>query len=735
MRPSSPAKALAAAALAAALAGACSDGPPPPAPSPSAVASQSAAPAPAPPRAKLPANTREGAMIARAVGEPALYVADEDTRSLVKIALPLDSNSKPVAVALPGAPSAVLPLNGRVLVVVRALAPEPGKPPKPPGLLLVMRPDEALGAVVEEHRVELPADAWGVAITPDEKTAIVTSAWTHRVSAVDLEKGAVRFSVDVGREPRGVVVAPDGKTAYVTHLVRASLTRIDGIDTSDPKPRVVPFPAAPIRTLPERGDAATLGYAPVLSPDGARLLVARQALGATGKRAWNGQATVDVMTLPDEQPLAVKPKRWFKMISKRFMKRDVLSMNDVTLTGPGPVMERQPFIQPRAVSYRRATHTLLVASEGTDELVELDALAIDPAVKPVRTYDIGAAPRFIRSFFGDPADRPKDPPVGDTLCGGPSGVALSADESTAHVFCKSSRRVAAVALDPLTPGQERANLPAPVYVDLGREPLSEQAALGRRLYVNAKDSNISGSYACNGCHPEGRDDGHVWHEDEQINDKLPSATNLHAYEMSFGFAEKGMAQGSKGAPRQTPMLAGRVRAKGPYGWKGRSPDLRHRVVTGFVLHRWMNDGFWSFGDGAIARAEPIMAFAREGLVPPPREERALTPEEERGQRVFADPNVGCATCHVPNDGEHTNRALAGLGAFAYDKARFDPELEEDHRFKTPSLRSVGGTPPYYHDGSEPTLESLIEHNGTRMGHTRQLSADDKKALIAFLRTL
>src|SRR4029078_496817 len=119
--------------------------------------------------------------------------------------------------------------------LAKARGPEKYEKPKTvpsatgPGLLLVMRPDAEKGLVVET-KIELPEDAWGLAVTPDESTALVTSAWTHRVSGVEIATGKKRFSVDVAREPRAVVVHPSGKAAYVTHLVGTDLTRIDGID-------------------------------------------------------------------------------------------------------------------------------------------------------------------------------------------------------------------------------------------------------------------------------------------------------------------------------------------------------------------------------------------------------------------------------------------------------------------------------------------------------------------------
>src|SRR5690606_4077624 len=120
--------------------------------------------------------------------------------------LPVRADAIGTSLALPGAPAQVLPLAGRVLVTVRD-----------PGMLLVVAPGEG-GALKETARIPLPDDAWGVAITPDERTAIVTSAWTHRVSSIDLASSTVRWSVDVAREPRGVIVTGDGSTAYVTHL-------------------------------------------------------------------------------------------------------------------------------------------------------------------------------------------------------------------------------------------------------------------------------------------------------------------------------------------------------------------------------------------------------------------------------------------------------------------------------------------------------------------------------------
>ena len=652
-------------------------------------------------RGKLPAPVREGASLARSAASDALYVANEDLGELDVLPLPL-TDAAPVAVKMPGAPAQVLALDGVVLVTIRD-----------PGLLLAMKPDATAG-LVELGRVALPPDAWGIAITPDEKTALVTSAWTHQVSGVDLGSMKKLWSVDVAREPRGIAIDAAGKVAYVTHLTRADLTRIDELASDTPKTHDVKFPESPTRT-PAYPNDASLGYSLAFSPEGDRLYVARQALAAKGRDAWSGYGTLDTLLTADDTELAKGSTRLGAMWGREYQEvfsgdGTMFELNDPAVDGGGPTQHESAFTQPRAMSYRRTTRSILIASEGRDEVVELDALSIDPAEKPLRTYDVGAYKQ-------------------DTMksaCGAPSGISLSSDETTAYVFCRSTHGVAALTLDPLTEvGHERATTTVHV-VSLGSDPLDEKAALGRRLFYMAKDNTLSSGIACAGCHPDGRDDGHTWHVDDAGD---PTDKNgfkpggMHSVEM-MDWREPliGMA-------RQTPMIAGRLSAPGPYGWKGESPNLKHRLIVGFTIHG--RPAWYGNPQDAIDRADALLAFVPH-LATPPVDTSPLTDQEERGKKVFNEPSVGCTRCHVPET-EFTNRGLYDLGKTPTPKGRY---AEEDNwKFKTPSLKFVGGTAPYLHDGGVPTLEALIEQNGDRMGTTSKLSHDDKAALVAYLKRL
>ncbi len=124
----------------------------------------------------------------------------------------------------------------------------------------------------------------------------------------------------------------------------------------------------------------------------------------------------------------------------------------------------------------------------------------------------------------------------------------------------------------------------------------------------------------------------------------------------------------------------------------------------------------------------------------------LTAQENRGRQLFfAPPNAagggaGCSACHqAPTFALDQNSRSNGLDA------------GETIAFKAPSLKNVGLSGPYMHDGRFATLAEVVEHydNGIQIGPALDnrlrapggaplrlnLSAADKAALVAFLLTL
>jgi cytochrome c peroxidase len=627
--------------------------------------------------------------------------------------------AKQIEVPMPGRPAQVVAMDGFVLVTIRD-----------PGLLLVLKeaPDNKLE---EEGRIPLAADAWGVAITKDEKVAVVTSAWTHTVTGVDWRAHKVLWTADVPREPRGVVIHPNGKTAYVSHLTSGDLTRLDDIASGAAKVTNVPFPAAPTRTPQGQKLPGSLGYSMVIDDAGNRLLAARHALGALWPNSWYGVATVDVLQTANDQPL-LGPRTPGKRIQTTPAfdqgKQDALSRDPdpdgwANRQFAGPELAGLVGAQPRAmvVSHRRGT--AWVASEGEDSVVEVSLRTAAPRESALRVRLVGnhyRDPKIIGNAYSETDGIPSEG-------GAPTGLALSADETLLYVFCRSTYDVATLRINKETPEKKLEPALSEIkYARVAPDTMDDAMSRGRRLFLTGMDSYSSGGMGCNGCHPEGRDDGHVWHE--VITDEEKHTGSFLASQF---LADK-TKNGARGYPRQTPMLAGRVASPGPYGWHAQNENLAARLAEGFNRHRWngrddVQAASWMLGERAAALAE----FVRKGLVPPPRPARDLTEQEKLGKQIFESDATKCKTCHDPTT-EYGSRI-----AFPLKKLTPPPgyEDEADDKFKAPSLFFVAGTAPYFHDGSVMTLADLIAKNNDRMGTTSQLSAAEKAALVAYLETL
>ncbi len=119
-------------------------------------------------------------------------------------------------------------------------------------------------------------------------------------------------------------------------------------------------------------------------------------------------------------------------------------------------------------------------------------------------------------------------------------------------------------------------------------------------------------------------------------------------------------------------------------------------------------------------------------------------QENMGKNLFlAPPNMGgagCAGCHQPP-----------TFALAANSLNNGLDANEPTVFKAPSLKNIGITGRYMHDGRFATLDQVVEHynsgiqpgpnldNRLRLPNGQplrlNLSADQKAALVAFLKTL
>jgi cytochrome c peroxidase len=104
---------------------------------------------------------------------------------------------------------------------------------------------------------------------------------------------------------------------------------------------------------------------------------------------------------------------------------------------------------------------------------------------------------------------------------------------------------------------------------------------------------------------------------------------------------------------------------------------------------------------------------------------ALTDEQKRGAMLFfgvLNPSVNCSTCHsgdlftdlnyynllVPQIGRGKGNGEDGRDDWGRANVTFD--YRDQFKFRTPSLRNVSLTAPYFHSGAYATLEDVIWHH-------------------------
>jgi cytochrome c peroxidase len=103
---------------------------------------------------------------------------------------------------------------------------------------------------------------------------------------------------------------------------------------------------------------------------------------------------------------------------------------------------------------------------------------------------------------------------------------------------------------------------------------------------------------------------------------------------------------------------------------------------------------------------------------------ALSAEELNGYQLFKA--LGCISCH---QGVNVGGNLFQRHGIFHPLASPKPEI-----LRVPSLRNVATTPPYFHDGSAPTLQEAVHQMGfAQLDQT--LSDQQVEAIVAFLNTL
>ena len=281
------------------------------------------------------------------------------------------------------------------------------------------------------------------------------------------------------------------------------------------------------------------------------------------------------------------------------------------------------------------------------------------------------------------------------------------------------------------------NLPAgiaPPAVPADNAMSAAKVELGRRLFYDA-DLSLDGTMACATCHEarHGFGDGNTTHPGvtgEAGRRNVPGLANVAWFSP--------LTHGDPGLTTLERQVAVPIMGTHPVemGMKGREDQIAQRLGHDACYRRMFAEAFPE-SDGRIdldTVAKAIASFERTLVsYDSAWDHGAQSAEARGGERTF---RRACAGCHAgvrfTDLGFHRLApGLAQVDRAASDQGLYEKTGREDDRgrFRTPSLRNVAMTGPWWHDGSATSLEEAIAR------HRLALRPGEVAGLIAFLRAL
>jgi cytochrome c peroxidase len=331
-------------------------------------------------------------------------------------------------------------------------------------------------------------------------------------------------------------------------------------------------------------------------------------------------------------------------------------------------------------------------------------------------------------------------------CEDKSKQVAPAPSGSAAPVASASATLAQLPTVPSSPAVPATPEGLPPPVEAADNPASaDKVSLGWALFFDKRISK-DGSMACDSCHhPDGG-----WATTNAVDAKVggaknkrnaPSVQNLAYHKLYYWDG-------------RMPSLEAVCNA----AWKGQLgaepadvakklndiPAYKARFVRAFNAEASADNVPKALGAFLFALKSGNSAFDKfqKG------DKSAMSAEAQHGYKLFA--SSGCTNCHQPP--LFTDSAFHNVGV-GMDKAEADrdkgrtdatKDAADEGKFKTPSLRDVAKTAPYFHDGSAATLEDAIKYvasGGTKnpkldpVLKPQTLSDKDRADLKAFLEAL
>jgi cytochrome c peroxidase len=296
-----------------------------------------------------------------------------------------------------------------------------------------------------------------------------------------------------------------------------------------------------------------------------------------------------------------------------------------------------------------------------------------------------------------------------------------------------------------SPGPQRIGNLKAVPVPVHNPQTDIKVLLGEQLYFDTRLSK-NDTVSCATCHSPAMG----W------SDAGPTSTGIH---------------GQKG-PRRAPPVSNAAYSRLQF-WDGRAGSLEEQaegpiqnpvemgntldnaVTTINGIPGYIEEFKQAFGTTHVTIdqvVKAIAAFERTVVTtdsPFDRyvmgDENALTDDEKEGLEIF-NGKGHCTACHWGpdfSDGRFHNLGVVQTGPLKVDDGRYAITHNPGDKgaFKTPTIRDAVRRPPYMHDGSEKTLEEVVEFYNKGGGDDQNLdplivplglSDREKKDLLLFM---
>jgi cytochrome c peroxidase len=274
------------------------------------------------------------------------------------------------------------------------------------------------------------------------------------------------------------------------------------------------------------------------------------------------------------------------------------------------------------------------------------------------------------------------------------------------------------ASDSELPGDQEPITPVPPPPDA--DPL--KLALGKRLFEDPRLSQ-DGTRACSSCHDTRTNGADANRRDKMLDgSELPlNTTTVFNAALSFRLNWEGNFRSFE-AHNEALLQSAAM---------GASVDEvveRLRVDPRFV--REFGEAYGHEPDRS-SLLDAVATYEGSLVTPGSRFDRwlggdatALSAEERYGYRLFK--SFGCISCH---QGVNVGGNLFERHGIFRPLASPKPEI-----LRVPSLRNVATTPPYFHDGSAPTLSDAVRKMGSAQLN-RTLTDEQVEGIVGFLQTL